>query len=77
MTPCAGLRDWCSGCADVCLCHAAVLVMMTGLGMLTGSTIAISSGGSCKDNLICSASRVREAAPGQEALSSAVGWWQE
>lgn len=48
--------------------------MMTGLGMLTGSSIAISGGGSCKDNLICSASRVREAAPRQETLSSAVGW---
>jgi hypothetical protein len=37
---------------------AAVLVMMTGLGMLTGSTIAVSGSGACMDNLICSAARV-------------------
>lgn len=37
---------------------SAVLVMMTGLGMLTGSTIATPSSGSCVASFVCSASRV-------------------
>lgn len=47
--------------------HIAVLVMMTGLGLLTGSSIMVgapSGGGaarSCMESLVCGAARVRAA----------------
>lgn len=36
--------------------------MMTGLGMLTGSTLATNGGGSCMSNALCGASRVSDQA---------------